>query len=67
MHDEDSQEGFERKQAGGIECVVNQVKRKLHQPFVVDPGMALGGKGKRVGVMHPALLPDVLPETDMTP
>ena len=67
MHDEDSQEGFESKQTGGIERVVNQIKRKLNQPFVVDPGMALCGKGKRIGVVHPTLLPDILSETDMAP
>ena len=67
MNDEDSEEGFEKQQAGGVERVKNQIEQNLHEPFVVDPGLALGGKGKGIGIMHPALLPDVLSKADMPP
>jgi hypothetical protein len=67
MDDEDPQKRFEKKQAGGIEGVINQVKQDLGEPLVVDPGIAVSGIGKGIGVVNPALLPDVLPETEMTP
>lgn len=67
MNDEYAEKSLEYEQAGGIENVVNQVKRQLHQPFMVDPGLAFGGIGKRIGRVYPTLLPDVLPKTDMTP
>ena len=67
MNDEDSKEGFEKQQAGGVERVKNQIKQNLHEPFMVDPGLALGSKGKGIGIMHPAVFPDVLSKADVSP
>ena len=67
MNDEDSQKRFEKKQAGGIEGVINQIKQDFREPLVVDPRIAVSGIGKWIGIVNPALLPDVLPETEMTP
>lgn len=34
---------------------------------MVDPAVAVGGIGKRIGVVNPTLLPDVLPKAEMAP
>ena len=67
MNDEDSQKSLEKEQARGIESVENQIEQNLHKPFMVDPGMALSGIGKRVGSVYSALLPNILPKADVTP
>ena len=67
MNNENSQQGFEDDQAGGIETIVDKIQRHLHQPFVIDPAVAVGGIGERIGVVNPALLPDVLAEPEVTP
>ncbi len=67
MNDENSQQAFKNEQAGGVGQIVNEIEQHLHEPFVVDPGMPLGGIGKGIDVLYPALLPDVLPKADMAP
>ena len=67
MNDEQPDHHFEGEESRGIENSVNEVKKNLGQPLMVDPRRSLSGVGVWVDGRYRAVCPDQLSIFDVAP